>query len=895
VGARREEGISINSGLLALGNCISALADPNRKGGHVPFRDSKITRLLQDALGGNSRTIMIACVSPADINEEETLNTLKYANRARNIRNKVVINRDPNLVKIERLRTRVGELEQALLAVGAEVPPAGEMIAAAVAVEVVAAAPTMDAAKSEMLSRQNSIYMEELMRVTARLKEARSNHEEVAERLLRVEHNASQFKDRVNTLMEKHPELEGQLEGDAEGFSAPTDVKLVLVLQRKLGKLKSKLGEAHDAIRSFTVQQQQQQQRPESGQSSPQSKEGGSSYEEDKEGGSFTSDLDTSITSQGSEFDNMETGSEMSDDDLDLDDNMDQLTAEAKVEDQQRQFDIKMLMGEDNELEEQMRVQEELLRSLQEAKDKEQEYLSKISDMETEVEKTMSDKAKVEKELEKNAKDEKRLAQLDRQNKKLKDLGVQLKELKKKLLEANAGRKDASKSEAQVKKLQDEIEATKRQRVKLAQQITEKTDQHREWMKAKENNMKRLAKETRTAKVELTRYKDMYKKKEAILKRENEKNAFLQRQLRDHDSKRQQARQQREKMKQALQSGAKDHLASCEQTPGSMRKRTRNNSGVDRNNSEVGPLTSPKRYKDSNKRSQLPPPPAESSSKRGGQPLHNAPFNAGGSSGGVRGHIATPRRVKHAWGAKASGIPVVADASIAESMVEVEKLREELTRKSGDVDKLNEMMVDIMARNCSLEEENEKLKESGDQAAVSQVNADAVKMIKMEDDLVVEEVGGVREKQQQKQQEEVDKYKSRYSKVSKKLSEVAEREKTQKAELQRALAESSMKAAQLQDSAVRMEELEEKYRLLENKMPTQKTIMKLVIATRDAWEKENKKGDKENSRTDLNAAPTTRSASKPSLSNLLVDASDTDDTSAAGSPTTGALREQVFA
>ncbi len=62
----------------------------------VPYRDSKLTRMLQDSLGGNSRTCMIACVSPADVNLEESLNTLRYAARARNIRNKPVVNRDPN-------------------------------------------------------------------------------------------------------------------------------------------------------------------------------------------------------------------------------------------------------------------------------------------------------------------------------------------------------------------------------------------------------------------------------------------------------------------------------------------------------------------------------------------------------------------------------------------------------------------------------------------------------------------------------------------------------------------------------------------------------------------------------------------------------------------------------
>lgn len=95
-----KEGISINKGLLALGNVISALTEESRKSNHVPYRDSKLTRILQDSLGGNSRTSMIACVSPAEINFEETLNTLKYAFRARNIKNKPIVNRDPNSAQI---------------------------------------------------------------------------------------------------------------------------------------------------------------------------------------------------------------------------------------------------------------------------------------------------------------------------------------------------------------------------------------------------------------------------------------------------------------------------------------------------------------------------------------------------------------------------------------------------------------------------------------------------------------------------------------------------------------------------------------------------------------------------------------------------------------------------
>uniref|UniRef100_A0A3B5L5R5 Kinesin motor domain-containing protein n=1 Tax=Xiphophorus couchianus TaxID=32473 RepID=A0A3B5L5R5_9TELE len=114
-GDRLKEGISINRGLLCLGNVISALGDESKKNTFVPYRDSKLTRLLQDSLGGNSHTLMIACVSPADSNMEETINTLRYADRARKIKNKPIVNVDPRAAEMSRLKQQVQELQVMLL------------------------------------------------------------------------------------------------------------------------------------------------------------------------------------------------------------------------------------------------------------------------------------------------------------------------------------------------------------------------------------------------------------------------------------------------------------------------------------------------------------------------------------------------------------------------------------------------------------------------------------------------------------------------------------------------------------------------------------------------------------------------------------------------------------
>lgn len=116
VGEQFKEGVKINQGLLALGNVISALGLSNQNGtGHIAYRDSKLTRLLQDSLGGNSMTLMIACISPADYNSEETLGTLRYADRAKKIKNKPIVNEDPKTAEINRLKNEIQTLRVEML------------------------------------------------------------------------------------------------------------------------------------------------------------------------------------------------------------------------------------------------------------------------------------------------------------------------------------------------------------------------------------------------------------------------------------------------------------------------------------------------------------------------------------------------------------------------------------------------------------------------------------------------------------------------------------------------------------------------------------------------------------------------------------------------------------
>lgn len=120
-GERLKEATKINLSLSTLCHVISALIDV--KATYVPYRDSKLTRLLQDSLGGNTKTLMISNVGPADYNYEETLNTLRYASRAKNIKNQPKINEDPKDALLREYQDEITKLRQQLQLLNSGIDP----------------------------------------------------------------------------------------------------------------------------------------------------------------------------------------------------------------------------------------------------------------------------------------------------------------------------------------------------------------------------------------------------------------------------------------------------------------------------------------------------------------------------------------------------------------------------------------------------------------------------------------------------------------------------------------------------------------------------------------------------------------------------------------------------
>jgi len=127
-GDRLKEGCAINKSLTCLGQVISVLADKAMGKGKnqvVPYRDSALTRMLQNALGGNSKTIMICALSPADTNYEETLGTLRYADRAKKIQNKATVNESPQDKMIRELKEENERLKKQLAGMGGSLDMGG--------------------------------------------------------------------------------------------------------------------------------------------------------------------------------------------------------------------------------------------------------------------------------------------------------------------------------------------------------------------------------------------------------------------------------------------------------------------------------------------------------------------------------------------------------------------------------------------------------------------------------------------------------------------------------------------------------------------------------------------------------------------------------------------------
>ncbi|KAG8913431.1 kinesin-like protein Klp5 [Tulasnella sp. 417] len=211
MGDRMVEGANINKSLLALGNCINALCESGNRTRHVPYRNSKLTRLLKFSLGGNCKTVMIVCVAPTSVHYEDTQNTLKYANRAKEIKTKV----SRNFINVNR---HVAQYVEAINRLNCEVAELKAKLAGKVGVESDAAKRRQAEAKSEMA------------RVRADLQLKSENNRPSAIEGGVCEGNIAAAKARLDATRVRL----GQLEAQAAEDPLPTDLEAERVMLQSL-------------------------------------------------------------------------------------------------------------------------------------------------------------------------------------------------------------------------------------------------------------------------------------------------------------------------------------------------------------------------------------------------------------------------------------------------------------------------------------------------------------------------------------------------------------------------------------------------------------------------------------------------------------------------------------
>lgn len=264
-GDRLKEGCKINLSLSALGNVISALVDAKCK--HIPYRDSKLTRLLQDSLGGNTKTLMMAAVSPADYNYDETLSTLRYANRAKNIKNKPKINEDPKDAMLREYKAQIDQLKAILEAQAAGQPLDGRWagegqptLVQAPGTNTVVHAPGTHTVVEKVVTKEGPVRIKEVEKIVVVEKEKVVEKIVVQEKIVNVMNAEGEALSEYNAaLVNQRAELGGQLEGQkvlteqAQQDVGAVMAKLAALQARVVGGGSFKRGEMADGDAAFEL------------------------------------------------------------------------------------------------------------------------------------------------------------------------------------------------------------------------------------------------------------------------------------------------------------------------------------------------------------------------------------------------------------------------------------------------------------------------------------------------------------------------------------------------------------------------------------------------------------------------------------------------------------------
>jgi len=471
-GERLKEGININRGLLALGNVISALGDENTKRGHIPYRDSKLTRLLQDSLGGNSHTLMIACISPADSNMEETVSTLRYADRARKIKNKPVVNRDPQLAEILRLRQLVMELQ------------CGKVASHISGANDTTAAPS----DYKSLVERNKHLEEVNTKLATELESAVSQNTDVMEKFVRAELSHEQLKTQLQELKHKTGLSISQLltvthpvsveEGETQTSYAAEQLEQHLIIMKQV----------HEKIEEIEVSTSDQQPAVDSDECPP-----------------GDSSLLPNVIPE--EMRNKHVLRQA------------QLSRELQ--------DLDVMLTRKQELASQMMKNDEQLQAVR------AQYETQMKQMESEINGLQREKEDLSCALQSVKANVNSNKLAEQRRKRLLELEAQISELRKKMLEQQKMAKLKEQTDKQVERLNQEIMAMKQQRVKLMNQIKDDAEQFRKLKLEMAKEVMQLKSQDRKRLAEIARLERQHVNQQAVLRRKAEEAAAANNRLKE--------------------------------------------------------------------------------------------------------------------------------------------------------------------------------------------------------------------------------------------------------------------------------------------------------------------------------------------------------------------------
>uniref|UniRef100_A0A665XB48 Chromosome-associated kinesin KIF4-like n=1 Tax=Echeneis naucrates TaxID=173247 RepID=A0A665XB48_ECHNA len=491
-GDRLKEGISINRGLLSLGNVISALGDESKKNTFVPYRDSKLTRLLQDSLGGNSHTLMIACVSPADSNMEETINTLRYADRARKIKNKPIVNVDPRAAEMNRLKQQVQELQVMLLHARGGVAP------------VLSGAESPE--KVTNLLERNRALQDENNKLSRELSEAAGQTALMFEKIIMTEQTNEKLQSKLEQLQHHAActvNLEKLLE-TLEDQELKENVEVMRNLQDLILELKNESAGIAASIDAIAT---------------------GEDVPEVCRNGSKNATVDPSDTTGIVGKDSPEA-----------------FTTHHAL----RQAQLSKELIELNKV---LSLKEAFVRKMcqndSQLEPMQSEHQKNVHTLQSAVDSLQKEKEELILALQSAKKDTNQAKLSEQRRKRLQELEGQLVDMKKKLLEQSKLLKLKESSVQKVNKLMQEIQAMKTQRTQLMRQMREDSEKFRNWKSKKDREVLQLKEKDRKRQYEILKLERDFQKQANVLRRKTEEAAAANKRLKDALQKRSEVAEKR--------------------------------------------------------------------------------------------------------------------------------------------------------------------------------------------------------------------------------------------------------------------------------------------------------------------------------------------------------------